>query len=318
MAAWGVCSSVTVSAQAWPLVGREPELSALARVLARVEGGRSALVEVAGEAGIGKTRLLGHLAEHAERRGCLVLGGRATEFERDAPYGLLIDALDRHLEALEGARLRRLAGEELPALAVALPAVEALLGAPAPPAERYVVQRALRSMLTRIAIPRPLVLCLDDVHWADPASLGLLAALARRLPEGRVLLALACREGQIPAALVAALGEAVRAERAERLAPRPLTRAEAAHLCGDDRVSALHELSGGNPFYLEQLARARPDGNPDASLGPGSAGIPAAVAAALAGELDSLPGDTPGQARAKPARCRRAVRARPGRRRRPS
>ena len=64
--------------------------------------------------------------------------------------------------------------------------------------------------------------CLDDVHWADPASLDLLAALARRPPEGAVLLAVAYREGQAPDALVAALGDAARAARAERLAPAPL------------------------------------------------------------------------------------------------
>ncbi len=272
-------------------MGREPELRALARALALVEGGRSALVELAGEAGIGKTRLLGELSREAERRGCLVLGGRATEFERDAPYGLWVDALGRHLEALEVARLRRLAGDELTALAVALPAFADVLGAPAAPAERYVVQRALRGLLTRVAFARPLVLCLDDVHWADPASLDLVAALARRPPEGRVLLALAYREGQVSDALVAALGEAVRADRAQRLAPGPLSRADAAALCGDDRVSALYELSGGNPFYLEQLARARPDGGSGATVGPGGAGIPAAVAAALAGELDALPGE---------------------------
>ena len=205
-------------------MGREPELRALARALALVQGGRSALVELAGEAGIGKTRLLGELSRQAERRGCLLLGARATEFERDAPYGLWIEALGPHLEALEAARLRRLAGDELTALAVALPAFADLLGAPAAPAERYVVQRALRGLLTRVAGARPLVLCLDDVHWADPASLELLAALARRPPEGRVLLALAYREGQASDALVAALGEAARTDRAERLAPGPLSR----------------------------------------------------------------------------------------------
>ena len=97
------------------------------------------------------------------------------------------------------------------------------------------MHRALRGLLTRLAGARPLVLCLDDVHWADPASLELLAALARRPPEGRVLLALAYREGQASDALVAALGDAVRTDRAERLAPGPLSRVEAAALCGDDR-----------------------------------------------------------------------------------
>ena len=77
--------------------GGSPSSRALARALALVEGGRSALVELAGEAGIGKTRLLGELSRQAERRGCLVLGAHATEFERDAPYGLWIEALGPHL-----------------------------------------------------------------------------------------------------------------------------------------------------------------------------------------------------------------------------
>ena len=65
-------------------------------------------MEVTGEPGIGKTRLLGELAADAERRGFLVLGGRATEFERDVPYGLWADALDPYLQRLDPARLRRL------------------------------------------------------------------------------------------------------------------------------------------------------------------------------------------------------------------
>ena len=152
------------------------------------------------------------------------------------------------------------------------------------------MHRAIRGLLERLAGTCGLVVCLDDVHWADPASLDLVAALARRPPEGGVLLAVAYREGQAPDALVAALGDAARAARAERLALAPLSQAEAAILCGGEITQELYELSGGNPFYLEQLARARPEGRGAARLEPGGAGIPAAVTAALAGELDALPG----------------------------
>ena len=129
-------------------------------------------------------------------------------------------------------------------------------GAPAPPAERYVVHRAMRGLLERLAGARRLVLCLDDVHWADPASLELLAALARRPPEGAVLLAVAYREGQAPGALVAALGDAVRAARAERLAPAPLSRAEAAALCGGDVAAGAVRAQRRQPV-LSRAARAR-------------------------------------------------------------
>jgi ATP/maltotriose-dependent transcriptional regulator MalT len=265
----------TVSARESQLVGRERELSTLADALERVAGGSTAILEVAGEPGIGKTRLLGELAAQAERRGCLVLGGRATEFERDAPFGLWVDALAPWLHTLDGARLRHLAGDEREALAVALPA---FAEGPASSAERYLVHRAVRGLLERAAIPRPLVVCLDDVHWADPASLDLLAALARRPPARGVLLAIAFREGQAPEALIAA---------GERLAPAPLTQAEAAAMCGGSVDPERYALSGGNPFYLEQLARAPSNGGHAVP----ESGIPAAVAAALAGELDSLPDD---------------------------
>jgi predicted ATPase/DNA-binding NarL/FixJ family response regulator len=280
-----------VSRSASQLVGRERELGALARALDGVTGGRTAFLEVAGEPGIGKTRLLGALAAHAERRGWPVLEGRTTEFERDAPYGLWVDAVDPHLQTLGTARLRRLAGGDLAALAVAMPAFADLLGASAPPAERFTVHRAVRGLLERMAASRPLVVCLDDVHWADPASLDLVAALARRPPERAVLVALAYREGQVPDALVAALGDAARARDSERLSLAPLSQAAAAALCGGDVTAELYQLSGGNPFYLEQLARARPREQVATTLGPAGAGIPPAVAAALAGELDALPGD---------------------------
>jgi DNA-binding NarL/FixJ family response regulator/tetratricopeptide (TPR) repeat protein len=282
---------LAVSRSASQLVGRERELSALARALDGVAGGQAAFVELAGEPGIGKTRLLAELAGRAERRGCLVLTGRATEFERDAPYGLWVDAVDAYLQTLTTVRLRRLAGGELAPLAVALPAFSDLLGGPAAPAERYLVHRAVRGLLERIAAPSPLVVCLDDVHWADPASLNLVAALARRPPERGVLVAVAYREGQAPDALVAALGDAARAQRAQRLSPAPLSEAEAAALCGEEFTFELYELSGGNPFYLEQLAHAQPQPELITTLGPGGAGIPTAVAASLAGELDALPAE---------------------------
>jgi hypothetical protein len=205
-----------------------------------------------------------------------VLHGRATEFEHDAPYGLWVDAVDPHLQRLDPARLRKLGGDEFDALAVAVPAFAQSLGAPTGPTERYVVHRAMRSLLERLGTSRPVVLCLDDVHWADPASLDLLAGLARRPPERAVLLAVAYRAGQVPGALVAALGEAAQTARSQRLALAPLSPAEAAAFCGGDVTAELYEPSGGNPFYLQQLAGARPGGALAALLGP-SAAVPAAA-----------------------------------------
>jgi predicted ATPase len=81
-----------------------------------------------------------------------------------------------------------------------VPALADADGEPAP-RDRHRTHRALRDLLERLAAVRPLVLCMDDVHWADPASVDALAALVRRPPTTAVVLAVALREGQAPAAL---------------------------------------------------------------------------------------------------------------------
>ncbi len=151
--------------------------------------------------------------------------------------------------------------------------------------DRHRVHRALRDLLSRLAAARALVLCLDDVHWADPASADALAALVRRPPATGVLLVLAAREGQLPVALGRALAAAMSEDRAARIELGPLSSAEAGELLGAD-PGAIFSLSGGNPFYLQQLARAHVRGV-DGGV-PGEGTVPAAVAASLASELGEL------------------------------
>src|SRR4051794_8927194 len=159
--------------------------------------------------------------------------------------------------------------------------------------ERYRAHRAVCELLESIAASAPLVLVLDDVHWADPASIDLLAALLRTPPAAPVLLALAARPRQLPDRLAGALERAHRAGRLTRLALGALRREEAGELLGDavdaTLADSLYGLSGGNPFYLEQLARSAgrtDDGAPPARSGT-MAGIdvPPAVAASVTGEL---------------------------------
>ena len=250
------------------LVGRAPERAALATALGAVRAGAAAAVAIEGEPGIGKSALLGHLAAEAAAGRCDVLAARATELESDLPYGLLAEAFAGLLE-----------GD--PALAAV-----ARGGATAP--DRHAVHRALRALCERLAVRRPLVVCLDDVHWADPASAEALAALVRRPPAGRMLLAIAARRGGLAGPLAAALADAGRVGVATRLALAPLTEGEAAELIGAEAATAFYGTAGGNPFYLEQLART----GTAAVAGPGGgAVVPAAVTAALAAELARLPSD---------------------------
>ncbi len=249
------------------LVGRAREREAIAAAL---RAGAGAVVAVEGEPGIGKSRLLGHLAAEAEAGGAAVLGARASEFEHDAPYALWTEALD-----LDDRRIARVAD---PA------ALDPIVTAAPAAVDRHRTHRALRDLLERLA-SRRLVVWMDDVHWADPASVDALAALVRRPPAAPVLIAVAAREGQMPAALALALAGAHREDRVTALALAPLNRDEAAELVGD-AAAAIFEPSGGNPFYLEQLARVR-----DAPRRPAGAvddTVPPAVAAALSSELDAL------------------------------
>jgi ATP/maltotriose-dependent transcriptional regulator MalT len=261
------------------LVGRSVELEAMASALAARRG----IIAIEGEPGIGKSRLLAQLEATAD--GCTVLAGRASEFEADVPYALWTEALDRHLADAGERRLSRLGLADPAALGMALPALADLAGEPAR-SDRHRTHRALRDLLERLAATRPMVLCLDDVHWADSASVEALSALIRRPPSGRVLLAVAAREGQLPRAMAAALSAALREDRLTRVVPAPLSQEEAAELVGE-AAATIYPQTGGNPFYLEQLARAG-DGPRAETAAAADWSVPPPVAAALTAELTAL------------------------------
>src|SRR5918994_5382792 len=151
------------------IVGRERELRRLQRVLDALPEG--SFLELAGEAGIGKTRLLDELRRRADQRDMLVLEGRGAEYEVDVPFGILVDALDEYLAGLDGARLERVAAEAAPALCAVFPSLERrAIGA-----GRFGPHRAVAGLLERLPPGRGLLLVLDDLHWADEASVEVLA-----------------------------------------------------------------------------------------------------------------------------------------------
>lgn len=280
------------------LVGRAEEMSSLDRVVVELEQGRSAGLLLVGEPGIGKTRLLAELADRADARGQLVLSGSASELERDLPFSVFVDALDEYLQGLERNRLAALDDDVRTELGHVFPSLTALATERevALQHERYRSHRAVRALLEQLASRQPLVLVLDDLHWADSASFELVGALLRRPPAAAVLLALATRPRQVPERLSAALERAQRAEMLTRIELGALSPEEARELLGDVAdgadVSVLYQESGGNPFYLEQLARSldRAGGaaavHDETSLA--AIGVPSTVAAALTEELALL------------------------------
>ena len=228
------------------LVGREKECMALAAALADA---REAPVLLAiGEPGIGKTRLLDHLAEQAVAQGWRLLRARCFEAEAVRPYGYWLDAL-----------------RGLPAGAAdpqALAHVAPLLGGNADGISREQLLEATAALLASLAKRQPLAVVVDDLQWIDDASASLLHFVARRLAESAspVLFAAAARAGEVddnPAAK--GLLQSLSRERAlQRLELRPLGEGDVRRWLGDrlaDLGQALRD-SGGNPLFLLELARA--------------------------------------------------------------
>ncbi|RSM47553.1 hypothetical protein DMB66_48320 [Actinoplanes sp. ATCC 53533] len=254
------------------------------------QDGPAQVVEIVGDPGIGKTRLLAEVAAHARRSGWSVLSGRAAEFERQVPFGILGDALSEHLGAVAPAAL---GVPDLDLLRAVFPALSGAVPDRVEPgpvgAERFRLYRAVRSLLTALAGTGGLVLILDDLHWADEGSAELTEFLLRHRPAGRVLIVVAHRPRQTPAALRRALSR----PEVEVIDLGPLSEADADGLLPATvdrrRRQRLHAASAGNPFYLLALAAQPEPGSPGPGGLPATTGaVPESVRAALAGEFAAL------------------------------
>jgi DNA-binding CsgD family transcriptional regulator len=236
------------------LVGRDAELAAAGRALEQARHGAGRVLGVLGEAGIGKSALLAATAERARAAGLRVIEGRGVEHERDVPFGVAVAALDEHVGALP----------------IDAPAAGA--------AERFHHHRAIRAALERLGAERPLALLLDDLHWADEASIELVLHLMRRPPAVGHLLAFGARAGGPAARLLDAARSAVGWE---QLVLAPLGHDASLALLTDvgdaRRRERLAREAAGNPLFLRELARSPADG-----------ALPPTLLATVAGEVAAL------------------------------
>lgn len=255
-----------------PLVGRGKELAKLHDCFAEAVRGRTTVVALAGEPGIGKSRLLLALAHRAADAGARALRGSAVDAEGMPPYLPFIEALGRHIRVTPPDRLRDQIGSAGEILAALWPTLPARLGDLSPgyvlPPEqaRLRLYDAIADFLAAIADEQPLALLLDDLHWADSASLDLLRHIVRVEPERRLLIALAYRPGD--AADNAILGRtladltrlrALTSLTLDRLDPDETAALARAWLVGaiaPNVAELLHARSDGNPFFAEELLRA--------------------------------------------------------------
>ena len=249
------------------MVGREPELVEMDRLLEPVLRGNGATLVLAGPLGAGKSSLLREAEVRAERRGFLVLAGSASPLADGRAYALILDALRALLRELDRSQRASLVvglselGRLFPGLD--LPQPEPLLD---PALEKTRLFEALVRLLERLARQQPVLLSLDDLHWADSQSLELLGHLSSSLADLRVGVLCAYRSDETPLSrslrtLLQTLDRAGMARRLEvqRLSTAGVT-ALAAALLGDPPPSALVALldrrAGGMPLFAEALIEA--------------------------------------------------------------
>jgi len=245
-------------------VGRTQELAQLRDLLARAAHGEPLVALLGGEAGIGKTRLAEQLAATASQQGVRVLRGACVPLGEE---GLPFAPVTQALRDLDAAELEAVAGPARAELGRLLPDLpwggEAAAGPAVVGAGQGRLFELLLGVIERLAANAPLMLVMEDLHWADRSTRDLVAFLAASLRSGRVLLVLTFRSDELDRRhpLRELLGELARNRRVQRLELPRFTRAELAEqlaeLLGADPparlVQDIYGRSGGNPFFAEEL-----------------------------------------------------------------
>ncbi len=248
---------------AFDLLEREAELGELERLIAGAKGGAGSILLLEGPPGIGKTELLARAVELGSNAGLEVLQASGSELEQDFAFGIARQLFEQPIQELD-AKTREQVLDGAAALSAHL--VGAHSGLPArtgAPSDLFSLLHGLYWLCANLSASRPLLIAIDDAHWADTASLKFVHYLARRLEGLPILVVLALRSThpEAPVPLV----EAVRAESpVAALELRALSQPATHRLVEEsfdqapDRVfvRACHDVSGGNPFLLTELARS--------------------------------------------------------------
>jgi predicted ATPase len=254
-------------------VGRQRELEGLRTKLAVTASGRGGLVLVTGEAGIGKTRLVQRFAENVRAGGTMVLWGACFEGEWRPPYAPWVEVLGQLVATLDPARLQRHLGQGAPPLAQLIPQIRTQLPAIPPAAvlsaneERYRLYEAVVQFLLSVASEQPIVLVLDDLHWADRDSLEVLRYIGRFTSRSPLLLLGIYRDPDVDAGRHEALNDALAALQRETALERAVLRGfslpeansylvqAAEQELPQALVQTIYNQTAGNPFYVRELFR---------------------------------------------------------------
>ena len=280
-------------------IGRHQERAWLGDLLAEQHADHVATILIGGEAGVGKTRLVTEFAERAAAGGWRVLVGHCLELgESGLPFAPIVEAfrdlpdlLDPNVLARVLASGRAEIGNLVPTLADGSAPAEAR---PADEATQARLYEFILAMIGRLAAEAPLVLEIEDLHWADRSTRDLLRFLARNVRRGPLLIVATFRTDELHrrhplVAFLAELGRLPRVERSDlsRLRAEE-TREQLSSILGHpappDLARGIHERSDGNPFFAEELLAAVQA--PRAAIG--QAGLPPDLETLLGERLDRL------------------------------
>jgi tetratricopeptide (TPR) repeat protein len=252
-------------------VGRERELEALRTAVNEAFSGHGQIVLLAGEPGIGKTRLAEELATYAGMRGARVLRGRSDDWEGAPAYWPWVQVVRDYVHDRDPQSLRADLGQGAVDIAQVVSDVrERLPDLPLPPSmepeqARFRLFDGLVRFLQAALQRQPLVLILDDLHWADQPSLLLLEFLAREPRAARLLVIGTYRDVEVGRGhpLSRTLAELARSQRSQRLLLRGLPRPDVARFIAltagiepaAELVDAVQRETEGNPFFATEVVR---------------------------------------------------------------
>ena len=251
------------------MVGRDTMLATIEALIDQAQTGQGQTAIVAGEAGIGKSRLAAEVRRQAEMRGLAVLTGRCFEPDRGLPYAPLLDLLRNFLAGRPAAGLASALGPAGSHLIRLLPEAEpppSLAPGMGPEQEKQRLLQAIVQFFAAQAATRPLLAVIEDLHWSDDTSLESLLYLARRLTGKPILLLLTYRPEESHPTLDHFLADVDRGRLATEIRLGPLGQAEVGMMVQaifelprpvrTDFLKAIYALTEGNPFFIEEVLKA--------------------------------------------------------------
>jgi len=254
------------------LIGREPQLAGLRRVLTRGREGNGGVALIVGEAGVGKSRLLRAMTDQAREAGFFVLSGACFEAERSIPYAPLLDLVRLFAGAASPAVVAHVLAPAASELVTIFPELGPVLpdatpnSTTDPETNKRRLFHALAQMITTLARTQPVLVTFEDVQWSDDATLELVFHLARSHSTQPVVIVLTYRGEEAGPQLSRLVADLERARVVSEIPVERLGRGDVGAMLqaifgprdtlGDEFLHLLHGLTEGNPFFVEETLKS--------------------------------------------------------------